>query len=158
MKTERNTIVSFLFWANFGVFALHIMDEALMGGGFVPFIQRHFWAGFAWADFFTANTIWLILIGSSNILYDMLGKRFAVFPMAFLWERVFNALFHIVTTVWFREYSPGLMTGVLFFVVLYLIVRYGVIRGHIRRRAFILGGIAAAVFETLFISSMGWAH
>ena len=73
MKTEKNDILTFLLWANFAAFAMHIMDETLMAGGFVPFIQRHFWNGFAWTDFFTANAVWLILIGVSNILYDLLS-------------------------------------------------------------------------------------
>lgn len=62
MKTEKSDILTFLFWLNFAVFTLHVMDETLMGGGFVPFIQRHFWTGFVWGDFAVANAVWLILI------------------------------------------------------------------------------------------------
>ncbi len=158
METKKNDILTFIFWLNFAAFAIHVMDETLMGGGFVPFIQRHFWAGFKITDFFEANAIWLTLIAISNILYDWLGNKVAIFPMAFLWERVFNALFHIGSTYYFREYSPGLVTSVLFFVLLYFVVRYGVLRGHVRWRAFLVSGFAAAVFESVFISSMWWAH
>ena len=161
MKTEKNDILTFLLWANFAAFAMHIMDETLMGGGFVPFIQRHFWNGFAWTDFFTANAVWFILIGVSNLLYDLLGNRFALIPaipLAFLWERVFNAFFHIGTTFCFKEYSPGLVTSVLFFVILYLVGRFVVLRGHISWSLFFVSSIPALIFETVFISSMWWAH
>jgi hypothetical protein len=158
MKIERNDILTFLFWANFAAFTAHLLDETLMGGGFVTFIQRHFWAGFKISDFFDANALWLVLIAISNILYDVLGNRVAFIPMAFVWERFFNAFFHIGSTYYFKEYSPGLVTSLLFFVILYLICRYGVLRGHVRWVAFFGSAIAAAVFETVFVSSMWWAH
>ena len=158
MKTERNDIVTFLFWSNLAAFVLHVMDETLMAGGFVSFIQQHYWSGFAMADFFTANAVWLTLIGLSNITYDVFGKRLAVIPLVFLWERVFNALFHLGSCWYYREYSPGLVSGVLFFVILYLVCRFGILRGHIRRRAFIVSALAALLFESVFISSMWWAH
>lgn len=161
MKTDKSDILTFLFWSNFAVFTLHVMDETIMVGGFVSFIQRHFWSGFALGDFAVANGVWLILIGISNILYDWLGNRFtfiAAFPMAFLWERCFNAFFHIGSAFCFNEYSPGLVTSVLFFVILYLIGRYVVLRGHMRWVTFFVSGIPAIIFETLFVSSMWWAH
>jgi hypothetical protein len=158
MKTEKNDILTFLFWSNFAAFAAHLLDETLMAGGLVAFVQRHFWSGFTIPDFFSANAYWLILIAISNLLYDWKGNRFAAIPMAFIWERCFNALFHIGSTYHFKEYSPGLVTSVLFFVILYLICRYGVLRGHVRWVTFFVSSIPALVFETVFVSSMWWAH
>jgi hypothetical protein len=161
MGTEKSDTLTFLFWANFAAFTAHLLDETLMGGGFVAFVQRHFWSGFTITDFFIANTIWLILIAISNILYDWLGNRFAfipAIPMAFVWERCFNAFAHIGLTCYFKEYCPGFVTSVLFFVILYLICRNGVLRGHMRWVTFFVSGIPAFVFETVFVSSMWWAH
>lgn len=158
MKTEKSDTLTFLFWANFAAFIMHLLDETLMGGGFVASIQRHFWAGFAISDFFIANTLWLFLIAISNVLYDWQGKRLVAIPMFFVWERFFNAFFHIGYTCYFKEYSPGLVTGTLFFVIFYLTCRYGLLRGHIGKAAFWGSGIVAAVFEIVFLSSMWWAH
>jgi hypothetical protein len=161
MKPTKSEILTFLFWANFAAFAMHVMDETMMAGGFVPFIQRHFWSGFAWGDFAVANAVWLILIAISNIVYDWLGNKYAFIagiPLAFLWERCFNAFFHIGSTFYYNEYSPGLITGLLFFVILYLIARYGVLRGHLRWVTFLVSAIPALIFETLFVSSIWWAH
>ncbi len=158
MQTEKNDALTFLFWANFAAFAVHVMDETAMAGGLVAFVQRHFWSGFALADFFNANMIWLIAIAIANALYDWRGKRFAVVPMAFVWERCFNALFHVGATFGLKEYCPGLVTGVMFFVILYLICRYGVLRGHMRWPAFWGSAVPAFAFETAFVSSMWWAH
>jgi hypothetical protein len=161
MRIEKNDTLSFLFWANFAAFVAHLLDETLMEGGFVAFVQRHFWSGFTLTDFFQANTIWLILIAISNLLYDWSGNRFAfisAIPLAFVWERCFNAFAHIGLSIYSKEYCPGLVTGVLFIVILYLIFRYDVLRGHIRLRIFLISSIPALVFETIFVSSMWWAH
>lgn len=161
MKTEKSDILTFLFWLNFAVFTLHVMDETLMGGGFVPFIQRHFWTGFVWGDFAVANAVWLILIAISNILYDSFGNRFAfiaAIPLFFVWERCFNSIFHIGATFYYNEYSPGLLTGLLFFVILYFICRFVILRGHMRWVVFFVSSIPAFIFEILFVSSMWWAH
>jgi len=161
MKSQKSDVMTILFWLNFFVFALHIMDETLMSGGFVNFIQRHFWPGFALNDFAVANAVWLILIGISNILYDFIGNRteyLAMLPLFFVWERCLNGIFHIATTIWFKEYSPGLITSFMFFVLLYMICRFGVLKGHLRWKVLILSSVPAIIFEVLFISSMWWAH
>ncbi len=158
MPADRDDTLTLLFWANCAAFAAHVLDESLMGGGFVPFIQRHFWSGFALGDFFTANAVWLALIAAGNILYDWRGRALAFVPLAFVWERCFNACFHIGSSLYFGEYSPGLLTGVLFFVLLYLVIRFGVLRGHVRWGALAGSGAAALTFETVFVSSMWWAH
>lgn len=158
MATEKSDALTFLFWSNFAFFVVHLIDEALMAGGFVPFIQRHFWSGFATRDFFDANAVWLVLIGISNILYDVLGKKAAVIPMTLIWERVFNALFHVGSTLYFKEYSPGLVSGMVFFVILYLVCHHGLLRKKVSMFAFLVSGAAALVFESVFLSSMWWAH
>lgn len=161
MGNKRNDILIFLFWANFAAFTIHLMDETLMGGGFVPFIQMHFWSGFLISDFVIANTVWLILIAISNLLYDFIGNRYAMIsaiPLFFVWERVFNGLFHIGSSFYLNVYSPGLVTSGLFFVILYLICRYGLLKGDIPKVAFFASAIAAAIFEIVFLSSMFWAH
>lgn len=158
MNIEKNDTLTFLFWANLSAFVVHLLDETLMGGGFVGFIQTHFWSGFELTDFFIANTVWLILIAISNILYDIFGNRLAFIPLAFLWERVFNAIFHIGSSLFLQVYSPGLVTGTLFFIILYLVFRYVVARKYLKWPSLILSSILAFIFETVFVSSMWWAH
>ncbi len=158
MQGEKRDSLSLLFWANFAAFAMHVMDETVMAGGLVGFIQRHFWSGFHLADFAVANGFWLTMIALANVLYDWRGGRFVVVPMAFAWERCFNGVFHVGSTFWLHEYCPGLVTSVLFFALLYLICRFGVLRGQLRRTLFWGSAIPALVFEAVFVSSMWWAH
>jgi len=127
----------------------------------VSFVQRNFWAGFTITDFFQANIVWLIAIAVSNILYDWLGNRvafIAAIPMAFLWERCFNAISHLGLSFYTKEYCPGLVTSLLFLVILYFIVLFAVMRKQMRWSVFLVSAIPALVFETLFVSSMWWAH
>ena len=158
MPTEKNPTLTFLFWANCAAFAVHVMDETVMAGGLVAFVQRHFWSGFRMGDFAVANAAWLIAIAAGNVLYDWLGARLAFIPMAFVWERCFNGLFHVGATFCLNEYCPGLLTSVLFFVIVYLICRYGVLQGHMRWVSFWGSALPALAFETVFVSSMWWAH
>jgi len=154
-------MLTFLFWANFAAFTAHLLDETLMAGGFVAFVQRHFWPGFTITDFFQANAIWLLLIALSNILYDWLGDRYdfiSAIPLAFVWERCFNAAAHMILSVYSNEYSPGLVTSLLFFVILYLICRFVVLKDQMRWKIFFVSAVPALVFEIVFVSSMCWAH
>ena len=158
MRIEKSNTLAILFWANFLAFGAHVLDETFMAGGFVAFIQRHFWSGFQLNDFFTANAIWLVLIAISNLLYNLLGNRVAAVPMAFVWERLFNGLFHFGSAAYFKEYSPGLLTSAFFFAIIYLMIRYSVQKGQMRMSAFFGSAVPALVFETVFVSSMWWAH
>jgi hypothetical protein len=161
MKTEKINLLTFLFWANFASFIIHLLDESIMAGGFVSFVQRNFWQGFTMTDFFQANAIWLIVIALSNILYDWKGARYpviAAIPLAFVWERCFNAIAHVFLSLYCKEYSPGLVSSLLFFVILYFIIRFVVVRGNMKWKTFLVSAIPALIFELLFVSSMWWAH
>jgi hypothetical protein len=158
MKAERNDVLSILLWGNFIVFCIHLLDETLMNSGFVIFIQHHFWSGFKISDFFIANAVWLLLIGLSNTLYDIFGKWIAILPLAFLWERCFNGIFHLGSTIYFQEYSPGCVSSCIFFVLLYFTFRFVVHKGYLNWVPLFVSGLAALIFEGIFISSMWWAH
>jgi hypothetical protein len=161
MKTDKNDILTILFWLNFSVFAIHVMEETILQGGLVVFVQKYFWSGFKLTDFFQANAIWLIVIASSNILYDILGNKFTFIvavPMIFVWERCFNALSHLFLTFYCNDYCPGLLTSLLFFVILYFTIRFVVLHGKMKWSTFLISSIPALIFETVFVSSMWWAH
>ena len=80
MRTVKDDILTFLFWANFGAFSLHVLDETLMAGGFVAGVQVHLWPAYTATKFFTVNASFLVLIAISNLFYDWQGSRLAVIP------------------------------------------------------------------------------
>jgi hypothetical protein len=41
-----NMTLSFLFWAVFASYVIHIVDETLIGGGFVAKVREHWWPSY----------------------------------------------------------------------------------------------------------------
>ena len=156
MSIEANDFLTFLFWGNFAAFCIHVLDETLMGGGFVVGVQTHFWPTYTAKKFFLLNAVFLILIALSNILYDWQGNSLILLPIVWVWERSLNGLWHIGWTVMFKEYSPGLVTSGLFFVMLYFSYRYGVQKGPIEQIVFFGGAMIAIIIEVLLLSSLWW--
>ena len=72
--------LSLLFWALLASYIVHILDEALLNGGFVQWIADNFWPTYTWRMFFWFNgnmTLWLKSCGpydrksteSSNMVF-----------------------------------------------------------------------------------------
>ena len=49
---------------------------------------------------------------------------------------------HLWLSLRYREYSPGHLTGLLFWILTYFLIRYGVIPGLIAKLDFLIGVIA----------------
>lgn len=114
----------FSFWFMLCTYVVHILDESLLGGSFVEKVRQHWWQQYSWRKFFWFNAAYLLIMGGSIVLYDRLGDRFLFLPLAWALERFCNSLWHVWWTVQFREYSPGLVTSLLFWVQTYFIVYY----------------------------------
>jgi hypothetical protein len=41
-----NMTLSFLFWAVFASYVIHIVDETQIGGGFVAKVREHWWPSY----------------------------------------------------------------------------------------------------------------
>jgi hypothetical protein len=155
---EPLPVLSVLFGANLAAYCINLLDETLMAGGFVAGVQAHFWPSYTAGKFFALNTVFLILIAASNIAYDLRGGRFILLPLIWVWERALNGLWHLGWTAFFREYSPGLVTSVLFWIVFAFTYRYGVLGGGIATRVFLRAGMVALIIEALLLSSLWWAQ
>ncbi|MBI5528589.1 MAG: hypothetical protein HY897_19840 [Deltaproteobacteria bacterium] len=148
-------VLHLVFWGNLAAYCINLLDETMMAGGFVAGIQEHFWPEYTATKFFWFNTVFIVLIATSNILYDVYGQRLVVAPMAWLWERSLNGLWHLGWTVGYQEYSPGLLTSILFWILLYMCYRHGVRSGEVGRRPFFIGaaiglGIEGVIMAALF--------
>lgn len=152
MRSPKPLAPTLIFWGVLVAFCFNLLDETLMNGGFVAGMQRHFWPGYSATKFFAVNTLFVVLIAAANIVYDGWGR--AGPALFFAWERALNGLWHIGWTVAFREYSPGLVTSIPFWVLLYLLWRFAVRPGDIEPRSFWRAGAAALVFETVFLGSI----
>jgi hypothetical protein len=144
---------SLLFWAFLASYVVHILDEALLNGGFVHWIAANFWPSYTARMFFWFNAA-LGAIVASNVLFDSLGGLWVMLPLLWVAGFVTHTLtVHVYWSVRGNTYSPGLLTSLLYVVVFYLIIRYGVGRELVTGADFAIGtavGIATVgVFLTV---------
>jgi hypothetical protein len=122
--------LSHLYWAFLASYIVHVLDETLVCGGFVKWIAENFWPTYRARMFFWFNTTIVGAIAVSNVLFDNLGGHWAILPLIWLAGFVTHAFtLHLYWTVRRNTYSPGLASSLLYIIVFYLLVRYGVC-GH----------------------------
>jgi uncharacterized protein with HXXEE motif len=118
--------LSLLFWALLASYVVHILDETLLGGGFVQWIVANFWPTYTMRMFFWFNAGAIGAIATSNLLFDSLGGHWVILPLIFLAGFVTHAAtVHLYWTMRLNTYSPGLLTSLLYVIVFYLLIRYG---------------------------------
>ena len=81
--------------------------------------------------FFWFNAAFIGAIAVSNVLFDSLGGHWVILPLIFVGGFVTHVLtVHLYWTIRLNTYSPGLATSLLYAVIFYLLIRYGV-GGHL---------------------------
>jgi hypothetical protein len=137
---EIMVFLSLLFWALLASYIVHILDEALLGGGFVQWIANNFWPTYTMRMFFWFNAGAIGAMATSNLLFDSLGGHWVILPLIFLAGFVTHAAtVHVYWTIRRNTYSPGLLTSLLYVIVFYLVIRYGVGRHLMTGADFAIG-------------------
>ena len=138
--------LNLLFWAVLAALVVHVLDETLMNGGFVAKVMEYWWPRYNGRMFFCFNTAAIGLIAVSLALFDLFGGHWVILPIFWTFERAVHGItFHGWWTVWYREYSPGLLSCVLFWMLLYFLTRFGMVAGQVGTFDFLVGGIAGTV-------------
>ena len=76
----------------------------------------------------------------------LIGGHWIILPLFWTFERASHMFtVHIWWSIRYKEYSPGLVTGVLFWILVYFVIRYGLRPGLIRQSDFTIGAIAGFV-------------
>ncbi len=123
--------LSLLFWVFLATYIVHILDETLVNGGFVHWIADNFWPTYNTRMFFWFNGAVIGAIAISNILFDNLGGHWVILPLIWIGGFVTHVLtVHVYWTIRRNTYSPGLLSSLLYVIVFYLLIRYGV-GGHL---------------------------
>ena len=145
--------ISLLFWAFFASYIVHLLDETLVNGGFVPWVVAHFWPTYNMRMFFWFNAGAVVLLATSNVLFDAFGGHWIILPL--VWVSGFvthTATFHLYWTIRRRDYSPGLATSLLYVVVFYLLIRLGVRPGLISATDFTTGTLVGIATIGTFLT------
>jgi len=90
MEVPMNMTLSFLFWAVFASYVVHIIDETLIGGGFVAKVREHWWPTYTARMFFFFNAAFLAIVAGCNLAYDLVGQPGPLLA-AFLRSRICDA-------------------------------------------------------------------
>jgi hypothetical protein len=146
-------LLSLLFWAFLAAYVVHILDESLLNGGFVQWIEHNFWPSYSWRMFFWFNAAVLGTIAVSNVLFDSLGGHWVILPLLWVAGLVTHVLtVHVYWTIRRNTYSPGLLTSLIYGIVFYLLVRYG-LGSHLMSGAdFAIGTIVGVITVGAFLT------
>jgi hypothetical protein len=95
------------------IFALHVLEEA---PGFTAWARRHASSRYTQADFVRNNALVLAMTAIATRLLSRAppsrGLVLTYYSLVLTQQALFNTVFHVGTTVAYREYSPGLVTAV----------------------------------------------
>ena len=142
-----------LFWAFFASYVVHLLDETLLNGGFVLWVVENFWPQYRVRMFFWFNAGAIAAIIGSNVLFDSLGGHWVILPIIWLAGFVTHAFtFHLYWTIRRNTYSPGLVTSLLYVIIFYLLIRYGVGGRLVDAADFVIGTIAGIATIGAFLT------
>jgi hypothetical protein len=146
-------ILSIIFWAFFASYIIHILDETLLNGGFVQWVATNFWPTYHMRMFFWFNAAFLIAIAASNMIFDSFGGHWIILPLIFVAGFVTHVVtFHLYWTIRLNTYSPGLVTSLLYLVIFYLLIKYGLGNNLISCTDFAIGTVAGVATLGVFLT------
>jgi len=145
-----NVPANFLFWASVIVLCAQIVEKSA-DGRFVNMVKKRFWSDYSGRTFFWFHAVLLLAYIVGIVLYEVLGGSWIIFPLSFAWILVTNGFWHVVATGIFREYSPGLITSPIHWILMYFIMRYNLVQGNIVRSHFIASAIIGALITALIV-------
>ncbi len=142
-----------LLWAFLASYAIHILDETTMNGGFIRWIQTRFWPSYTARMNFWFNSGVIVAIAVSNLLYDLLGRHWII--LALIWPFGFalhGFTVHLFWTIRQKDLSPGLLTSVIYWIMAYFFVRYGFLAGTISSSDFWTGVLLGVLIVGGFLT------
>ena len=117
-------------------------------------MKKHFWPEYTARKFFWFNFLLHGINITTIIAYEILGGSWIILPLSMCWLFVTNGFWHVLEALLFREYSPGLATSLLYWIIMYNIARYGLFSGRISLQAFITSALVGSTATILMIGSL----
>ncbi len=103
--------------------------------------------------FFWFNAGAIIAIAISNLLFDSLGGHWVILPILWIAGFVTHVLtVHLYWTIRRNTYSPGLVSSLIYLILFYLLIRYGLGPRLITGRDFAIGTILGMVTIGAFLT------
>ena len=145
-----------LLWSFLMAFSIHIVEESTVGGGFIQMMKKNFWPEYDGRKFFWFNLILFSLFAIGILLFEIFQGAWMIWSLNFAFLCVTNVIWHLLQTAILVEYSPGLLTSPIYWILMYFIVRANLLTGEISLGYF---GIALAIgtLMTLLMFGSVWS-
>ncbi len=160
----RNLSFKKVIWLAPVLFLFHIIEESVFG--FYIFMNKYRGWDSTLESFLITNMLIMIVYLFLISLFTIYPNRVTVFFAlgGLLAAQFFNAFFHLFLTIYYGEYCPGLITGLILYIPYALIlVRMGYREEYITKTTGIIIFIIGAILMTLFeieglniITLFGW--
>jgi hypothetical protein len=150
--------LNLVLWGVVMAYVIHILEESILPEVFVDKVKRLYFPQYSWDNFFWFNTMLLSLNIAAVIVYESLGGWWIIFPLALACERTFNGVYHLIETIRTKKFSSGLLASTITWILIYLIVRYSLLKGEITLQQFGLSaGIGLAICLLMIVPLMSGA-
>jgi hypothetical protein len=123
--------LSVLFWGYVMAYCVHVIEEAAVGDGFKAMMRKTFYLKFSWRMFFGFNLMIFLVFVGGIIVFEMFGGVWVIWPLSFAFMFVTNGIWHLLQTIVVREYSPGLISSPIYWILMYFITRYFLLIGEV---------------------------
>jgi len=145
--------ISVLLWGYVAAYCIHIVEEYSVGVGFVAMMKKHFWPQYTARMFFGFNTMLLSALVLGLILFDILGGYWIIWPLGLAFLFVTNGIWHLLQTIVLQEYSPGLITSPIYWLIMYFIIRYYYLTAEISIMIMIISALIGSILTFLMFGS-----
>jgi Protein of unknown function with HXXEE motif len=124
--------------------ALHVAEEA---PGFAAWARRNTWADYRDRDFVVINASGLVMTALSRAAVRRAPRLYGAWYAAIVSQQMlWNPVFHLGTTIAYREYSPGLVTALTLFPPLWWRETRRALRGgRLSRRGVAIAALAGGL-------------
>ena len=129
--------------------ALHVAEEAGGRDGFAAWARRNTWPGYRDRDFVAINAAGLALTALAGAAVRREPRLFGLWYTGIVSQQVlWNPVFHVGTTIAYREYSPGLVSALVLFPPLWWRETRRALRsGRLSRRGVALSAVAGGLIH-----------
>ena len=138
-------------WGYLIAYCIHIVEEYSSGDGFVIMMQKRFWPAYTPRMFFGFNTMLFLSLGL--VCYDTFNGLWLIWPLSFAFLFVTNGLWHLAQTIILKEYSPGLATSPMYWVIMYFIIQFYYLPGTIETFVFFVSLLIGIILTLLMFMS-----
>lgn len=145
-----------LLWSFLMAFCIHVIEESTVGGGFVQMMKRNFWREYDGTKFFWFNLSLFSLFAMGVVLFEILQGAWVIWSLSFAFLCVTNGIWHLLQTAILREYSPGLITSPIYWILMYFIIRSNLLTGEINPSRFWVA-FAIGTLMTLLMFGSVWS-